>query len=101
MIPDVLTIPQLAIYLQLPKNIVERRIARGEIPAARIGRAWRVRKSLIDQWLDDQARVAPQMFDQMILEARQGMRRAGIRKPADAERWLARIRAERRAKGKR
>lgn len=101
MTPDVLTIPQLATYLQLPKNIVERKIERGEIPAARIGKAWRVRRSLIDQWLDDQARLAPRVFDQMITEARRGMRRAGLRTQADADRWLAQVRAERRAKGKR
>jgi excisionase family DNA binding protein len=101
MIPDILTIQQLATYLQLPKNLVRQKVQAGEIPAAKIGKEWRVRRSLIDQWLDDQARLAPQTFDQMVAEARQGMRRAGVRTQADAERFLAQVRAGRRARGKR
>lgn len=101
MIPDVLTIPQLATYLQLPKNSVQQKVQRGEIPAAKIGKAWRVRKSMIDQWLDEQARLSPQTFDQMITDARQGMRRAGVRTRVDADRWLSQVRTERRSKGQR
>lgn len=101
MIPDVLTIPQLATYLQLPKNLVKHKVQRGEIPAAKIGNVWRVRKSMIDQWLDDQARLSPQMFDQMVIEARKGMRRAGVKTKAGADRFLTQVRTERQAKGKR
>ncbi|MBI3912761.1 MAG: helix-turn-helix domain-containing protein [Chloroflexi bacterium] len=95
MIPDVLTLQQLAAYLQLPKNQVQRQVANGEIPAARIGRTWRVRKSLIDQWLDKQSSFTPQTFDRMVVEVRQGMRRAGIRTQSDADRLLAKIRTAR------
>lgn len=99
--PDILTIQQLAAYLQLPKTLVARKVERGEIPAAKIGKAWRVRKSLIDQWLDERSRLSPQAFDRMVAEARQGMRRSGIRTQGDADRFLAQVRTERRAKGKR
>jgi len=101
MIPDILTLQQLATYLQLPKNVVRQKVQAGEIPAAKIGKEWRVRRSMIDQWLDDRSCLTPQTFDQMIVEARQGMRRAGLRTKADADRFLDRVRAERRAKGKR
>jgi len=37
----------------------------------------------------------------MMAEAREGMRRSGIRTLEDADRFLAQVRAERRAKGKR
>jgi excisionase family DNA binding protein len=101
MIPEVLTLPQLATYLQLPKDLVKRKVEDGEIPAAKIGKAWRVRKSLIDEWLDEQARLSPQTFDWMMAEARKGMRRAGIRTRAEADQFLCQIRVDRRAKGKR
>ncbi len=101
MIPDILTLQQLATYLQLPRSLIRRKVQNGEIPAAKIGKEWRVRRSMIDQWLDDQACLSPQAFDQMIAETRRGMRRAGVRSKADADRLLAQVRAERRARGKR
>jgi len=49
--PDVLTVEQAAEYLQLNPETVRRAARRGRIPAARIGRRWRFRKTALDRWL--------------------------------------------------
>jgi len=51
MMPDVLTLEEVAEYLRLPKETVQREAAtRGRIPGRQID-AWRFLKSAIDDWL--------------------------------------------------
>jgi excisionase family DNA binding protein len=61
---DLMTVEQVAAYLQLNKLTVYRYIREGRIPAARLGKAYRVRKSDVDAFLDSQklrkpVRVSP------------------------------------------
>lgn len=53
--PEVFTPEQLAEYLQLPLEVVLAGLERREIPAQRIGGYWRVRRVLLEQWLDNEA----------------------------------------------
>lgn len=48
---DVLTLDEVADYLRLPKETVERQAAKGELPARRIEYTWRFLKSAVDDWL--------------------------------------------------
>ena len=59
MFPDVLTIEQLAQYLQLEAAFVLERVQKGEIPAAKIDGEWRVRREKINQWLDELTDLSP------------------------------------------
>lgn len=52
---DLLTLKQLADYLQVNERTVLKLASEGAIPAARVGSQWRFRKALIDAWIDDQA----------------------------------------------
>ena len=59
-----LTTEEVLEYLQVNLRTVYRLIKAGKIPAVRVGRQWRFRKSDIDMWLDSQrpragARPAP------------------------------------------
>lgn len=49
---DLLTVEQVAAYLQLNKLTVYRYIREGRIPAARLAKAYRVRKSDVDAFLE-------------------------------------------------
>ena len=49
--PEVLTLEEVANYLRLPKEIVERQALQGQIPGRRIEDAWRFLKAAIDDWL--------------------------------------------------
>lgn len=53
--PDVMTIDQVAGYLQLHKQVVYRHVKNGNIPVSRIGATIRFKKSVIDAWLEDSA----------------------------------------------
>jgi excisionase family DNA binding protein len=58
-----LTTEEVLAYLQVNLRTVYRLIKAGKIPAVRVGRQWRFRKSDIDAWLDSQqtrpARAVP------------------------------------------
>lgn len=49
--PDVLTLEEVATYLRIPKEIVERQAIHGQIPGRRIEDTWRFLKAAIDDWL--------------------------------------------------
>lgn len=51
---DLMTVEQVAAYLQLNKLTVYRYIREGRIPAARLGKGYRVRKSDVDAFLESQ-----------------------------------------------
>jgi excisionase family DNA binding protein len=48
---EVLTLEEVANYLRLPKEIIERQAVRGQIPGRRIEDTWRFLKAAIDEWL--------------------------------------------------
>jgi excisionase family DNA binding protein len=50
-IPDVLTLEEVADYLRLSKETIERQAIQGQIPGRRIEDTWRFLKAAIDDWL--------------------------------------------------
>ena len=53
--PEVMTIDQVADYLQLHKQVIYRHVKKKTIPASRIGSTLRFKRSVIDAWLIDSA----------------------------------------------
>jgi len=53
-LPEVLTLEEVANYLRLPKEMVERQAAHGQIPGRYIETTWRFLKGAIDEWLRSQ-----------------------------------------------
>ena len=51
---DILTLEEVHGYLKVPKPTIYALAQSGRIPAAKIGRHWRFRKSDIDHWLTTQ-----------------------------------------------
>lgn len=51
MVYEIMTVGQLAKYLQLDEQTVYRKARKGEIPAVRIGKTLRFKKDVIDDWL--------------------------------------------------
>lgn len=48
---EVMTAREVADYLQLNKSTVYRLAREGKLPGARVGHAWRFKRSLIDEWI--------------------------------------------------
>ena len=51
---EILTIEEVARYLRLTPQTIYKWAQEKRIPAAKLGKEWRFRKSIIDRWLDDQ-----------------------------------------------
>ncbi len=51
LIPDILTLEEVANYLRLSTDTIERQAAQGQIPGRRIEDTWRFLKAAIDDWL--------------------------------------------------
>jgi len=49
----VLTIEELAIYLKISKSSLYKLAQKGEVPGQKVGKHWRFRRDIIDQWLAD------------------------------------------------
>jgi len=49
---DILTLEEVAKYLKLKPQTIYTWAQNGKIPAAKIGKEWRFRKSVIDSWFN-------------------------------------------------
>jgi excisionase family DNA binding protein len=51
---EILTIDEVAEYLRLTPQTIYRWAQEKRIPAVKLGKEWRFRRSIIDRWFDDQ-----------------------------------------------
>ena len=51
---EILTLEEVARYLRLKPQTIYKWAQEGRIPAAKLGKEWRFRMSVIDRWVDDQ-----------------------------------------------
>ncbi|MGH7751863.1 MAG: helix-turn-helix domain-containing protein [Gemmatimonadales bacterium] len=51
---DILTIEEVAAYLRLTPQTIYKWAQEKRIPAVKLGKEWRFRKSILDRWIDDQ-----------------------------------------------
>lgn len=49
--PEVMTISDLAVYLQVSRSSLYKLVQRGSVPGHKVGRHWRFHKVSIDGWL--------------------------------------------------
>ncbi len=49
---DILTLEEVAKYLKLKPQTIYTWAQNGKIPAAKLGKEWRFRKSVIDKWFN-------------------------------------------------
>jgi excisionase family DNA binding protein len=53
--PPVMTIADVAEYLGLHELTVRRLAREGAIPALKLGRQWRVKRDLLEKWIDSRS----------------------------------------------
>ena len=51
---EIMTLEEVAQYLRLTPQTIYKWAQEQRIPAAKLGKEWRFRRSVIDRWLDDQ-----------------------------------------------
>lgn len=54
--PAIMTVKEVAVYLRMSEAKVYRLVKEGVLPVVRLGRAWRFRKDLLDEWLKECSR---------------------------------------------
>jgi excisionase family DNA binding protein len=53
--PDMMTIAEVAKYLKLHELTVRRLAREGELPAFKVGRQWRIKRTLLETWIADRS----------------------------------------------
>ncbi len=81
---EVITLAEVAEYLQLAERAVLRMARRGEIPAAKVASQWRFIRSLVREWLVGQMRPIPSDAQALRACLPVGRASAGIPLPAPA-----------------
>jgi len=56
---EIMTVQEVAQYLRLAEATVYKLAQAGEIPGMKVGRAWRFKKELIDEWFRKNATIIP------------------------------------------
>lgn len=65
-----MTVKQLATYLNVNERTVLKLVQEGALPGVKVGNQWRFRKAMIDTWLDDQMLgIRPRLVEPTRVEA--------------------------------
>jgi len=62
---EILTIEEVATYLRLTPQTIYKWAQERKIPAVKLGKDWRFRRSIIDRWLDDQILSSASGFEHL------------------------------------
>lgn len=51
---EIMTLEEVALYLRLKPQTIYKWAQEKRIPAVKLGKEWRFRRSILDRWLDEQ-----------------------------------------------
>lgn len=63
---EILTLEEVARYLKLKPQTVYKWVQENQIPAAKLGKEWRFRKRMLDEWIDSAMVLSPAGFDLLL-----------------------------------
>lgn len=75
---DIMTIEEVAQYLKLQPQTVYKWAQEGQIPAAKLGKEWRFRRSLLDEWIDTSMALSKGGFDLMHRSSQVAFKQRGL-----------------------
>ena len=55
---SIMTVHDIAMYLRLSEAKVYKLAKEGQLPALRVGKSWRFRKDLVDEWIRRETELA-------------------------------------------
>lgn len=56
---DVLTLDEAAAYLRVHPRTLRTKASEGEVPAAKVGRAWRFHREQLERWILEGGALSP------------------------------------------
>ncbi|GMW01942.1 MAG: hypothetical protein AMXMBFR84_30780 [Candidatus Hydrogenedentota bacterium] len=60
---DIMTVEEVAKYLKLKPQTVYKWAQEGQIPGAKLGKEWRFRRRILDEWIDASITLSKGGFD--------------------------------------
>jgi excisionase family DNA binding protein len=75
---DILTVEEVARYLKMQPQTVYKWAQEGRIPGTKLGKEWRFRKSIIDEWIDMSIALSKSGFDLMYSSSWLSIQRQGL-----------------------
>ncbi len=75
---EIMTIEEVAKYLKMKPQTIYKWAQDGQIPGTKLGKEWRFRKSILDEWIDTFIILSKGGFDLLIHSSIVANRRAGL-----------------------
>lgn len=75
---EIMTLEEVAAYLKLKPQTVYKWAQEEHIPGAKLGKEWRFRKSLLDEWIDSSIVLSKGGFDLTFRSSIVALHRAGL-----------------------
>lgn len=75
---EILTLEEVARYLKLKPQTVYKWAQEDQIPGTKLGKEWRFRKSIIDEWIDSSIMLSKSGFDLNLRQSTSEARRGGL-----------------------
>ncbi|MDX9971594.1 MAG: helix-turn-helix domain-containing protein [FCB group bacterium] len=84
---EIMTVEDVAKYLKLKPQTVYKWAQEGQIPGAKLGKEWRFRRSILDEWIDTSIALSKGGFDLLYQQSLLAVRQGGLTE-AEVDRLL-------------
>jgi excisionase family DNA binding protein len=79
MAPDeIMTLEEVARYLKLKPQTVYKWAQEGQIPGAKLGKEWRFRRSILDEWIDSSIVLSKGGLDLLVRSGQAAIQKQGL-----------------------
>jgi len=77
---EILTLEEVAKYLKLQPQTVYKWAQEGNIPGAKLGKEWRFRRRILDEWVDNSILFSKGGFNWLIESSQIAVNRKGLQR---------------------
>lgn len=75
---EIMTLEEVARYLKLKPQTVYKWAQEEQIPGTKLGKEWRFRKSILDEWIDTSIILSKGGFDLLQRSSQQAVQKRGL-----------------------
>ena len=75
---EIMTIEEVAKYLKLQPQTVYKWAQEGQIPGAKLGKEWRFRRRMLDEWVDNSIVLSKGGFNWLVESTQAAVARKGV-----------------------
>jgi excisionase family DNA binding protein len=75
---EIMTLEEVAKYLKLQPQTVYKWAQEGQIPGAKLGKEWRFRRRILNEWVDNSIVLSKGGFNWLVESTQTGVARKGV-----------------------